>query len=212
MSGTVTISSSYGTDGALIGREVAERLRVSFFDRAIPVAVARELAIGTSAAMEMDWRAPGRMERFLAAMANMSSPYFAFDAQSEVYSNPDLFRQTTESVLHHVADGDGGVIIGRGSAVVLRERQDVLRVRLDGPVETRITQASQRRGVDETTIRSEQEQTDGAREAYMQYFYGASQYDAKLYHVTLDRTVLSRDICIEIVVSAAIDSLGMSES
>ena len=210
MTGTITISSSYGSEGALIGREVAQRLGVTFFDRAIPVAVARELSVDTETALEQDWHAPGRVERFLSAMAAVSMPYLGTGVQPNAYSNPDLFRQATESVLHELADGGGGVILGRGSAVVLADRCDVLRVRLDGPVEARILQVCGQRGADEATIRREQKATDDAREAYLHFFYGTSQYEARLYNVTLDRTVLSREACIAIILRAAEDSLGLS--
>lgn len=153
---------------------------------------------------------PKVMESFLSAMAGVSMPYVGTEMQPNAYSNPDFFRQATESVLHEVADGDGGVILGRGSAVVLGDRSDVLRVRLDGPVEARILQACGRRGADEATIRSEQKATDDAREAYLHFFYGTSQYEARHYNVALDRTVLSREACIAIILRAAEDSLGLS--
>jgi hypothetical protein len=203
VSGTVTISSSYGAEGALIGRELAQRLNTEFFDRAIPVAVARELAVETDQAIERDWHAPGRMERFLSAMASTWLPYLGPNPQSEFYFNADVFRQATESILRQIADGTGGVILGRASAIVLKGRSNVLRVRLDGPVEARILLAAQTRGLDEATARHEQQATDEARARYLQVFYNASYHDDQLYHLVLDRTALSRGACVEMILCAA---------
>lgn len=208
--GTITISSSYGADGALIGREVAHRLGIPFYDRAIPVAVARNLAIGTDEAFAQDWRAPGRMERVLAALASVSMPFVEVGAQSQLFTNPEAFCKTTEEVLREIADGDGGVILGRGSQVVLHDRRDVLRVRLDGPVDERIRIVTERRGIDEEAAREEQRATDGAREEYMRYFYRSSQFKPAYYHVSLDTTALARRTCVEMVLAAAEDYLGLT--
>jgi cytidylate kinase len=209
MPGTITISSSYGADGDPIGREIAQRLGVEFFDRAIPVTVARELAVDPEEALAKDWYAPGRMERVLMALASVSFP-FESDAQREFYGDPDTFRQATESVLRKIADGEGGVIHGRASMVVLANRPDVLSVRLDGPVEARILQASRQNHIDEAIARRDQKETDDARESYVRTFYRQSQNNSHLYHVVLDSTALSRQACTEIVLQAAQDRLGLT--
>jgi len=211
MAGTITISSSYGANGDGIGREVAQRLGLQFFDRAIPVAVARELAIEPDEAIAKDWKAPGRMERVLSAMMTGSTQFGLLDAQAEITSNPDVFRQATELVIRQIADGDGGVILGRASMVVLRGRPDVLCVRLDGPTEARISRVVQRGNADEATARREQKVTDDAREAYGRTFYRVTQNDATLYHVILDSTVLSHEACVDVVLRTADDRLGLSE-
>src|SRR3712207_7987721 len=45
----------------------------------------------------------------------------------------------------------GGVVLGRGGAMVLRERPDVLHVRLDGPPERRLASAVRRSRSEEHT-------------------------------------------------------------
>lgn len=209
MAGTITISASYGADGAVIGREIARILGVEFFDRAIPVAVAQKLAVDPEEAISKDWHAPKRMERVLAALASTSMPYIGMDAHSELFANPDAFRQATEAVLRQIADGDGGVILGRASMMVLEKRPDVLSVRLDGPVAARVREGAKARNIDEVEARKEQKETDAARESYLQTFYGRSQSDVSLYQVILDSTSLTREACIDIILRAARDRFGL---
>ena len=89
MAGTITISSSYGALGDPIGREVARRLGVEFFDRLIPIAVARELAVEPEEAIAKDWQAPGRMDRMLAALASISIPDMGAGVRRGPSANPD---------------------------------------------------------------------------------------------------------------------------
>ena len=209
MAGTITISSSYGASGDRVGHEVARRLGIHFYDRAIPVAVARELAIDPGEAIAKDWRAPSRMERFLRAMTTSSPEFGLGDTASSASSNFDQFRQATEIVVRQIADGDGGVVLGRASMVILAGRPDVLCVRLDGPVEARIRHVVEREFADEPTARREQRETDDARESYGRIFYSIRQDDPRLYHVVLDPTVLSADACVDIVLRAASDRLRL---
>lgn len=204
---TIALSSSYGADGAQIGRAVADSLGIQFFDRAIPVAVARELAVDVEQAIANDWRAPGRMERVLSALASVSISDAGAELNSATYANLEAFRRTTESVLRQIADGAGGVIHGRAGVVVLRGHPNVLSVRLDGPVEERIQRAMLERSIDEATARREQRETDEARETYMRTFYGQSLGNLELYEVMLDSTALSQETCTEIILRAASEPL-----
>jgi cytidylate kinase len=206
VSATITISSSYGTDGTTIGQDVAKRLGIEFFDRAIPVAVARELAVDTDVAIARDWRAPGRMERVLGALASVSLPFGGPEIQTE--DGPDVFRRTTETVLRAIADGPGGVILGRASMVVLANRPDVLCIRLDGPLDARLAQAARLSGKSIDEVREEQRVTDAAREAYVQVFYGIGQDDAQLYHLAIDATAFGTATCVEMICTAARARLG----
>jgi cytidylate kinase len=207
--GAVTISSSYGAGGAWIGPAVAERLGFEFYDRAIPVAVAHQLAIAAEEVLEYDEKPPGRMERMLQALANSVIP-LGPDPSAEVLNNPRRIREGTEVVLRSIADGAGGVVLGRAAMAVLRGRDDVLCVRLDGPVEARVKLATERFGLDQAAAEAAQRETDGARESYSQMFYGVSQGDVSLYHVILDSTALSSDACVQVIVDSARDRLHLA--
>ena len=207
----ITISSSFGSFGALIGRQVATELGLSFFDRAIPVAVAHQLAVDADEVLEYDERPPKRIDRMLAAFAAAVVPLGSEHATTLVDS-PKRVREGTEAVLRAIADGDGGVVLGRAGMYVLRDRADVLRVRLDGPVQLRIAQVLATEETDLETATAQQRETDGAREAYAQIFYGVSQTDPSLYHLMLDSADLSPELCTEIIVKAAREHLGLSST
>lgn len=210
MAGAVTISASYGAGGGLVGPAVAERLGLDFFDRAIPLAVAQRLAVGADEAAAHDERPPGLVDRLLAALANVAAPV-ACDAGHEVNLSRTSFCESTEAVLREIADGPGGVVLGRAAMVVLGGRPDVLCVRLDGPVEARVAQAVRLHGVDEHAARAELRDADRAREAYAHVFYGVSQGDPALYHLMIDSTAISLEATVQLVVGAARARLGRTE-
>ena len=142
---TVTISSSFGAGGNIVGPAAAERLGLPFFDRAIPAAVANRLAIPIEEAAAQDEKAPSTWARLARAFANMAVPMAP--QVPDPGDDPDQFRAETERILHQIAQSTGGVILGRGAMVVLADRPDVLRVRLDGDPEARIRRVAGQRGI-----------------------------------------------------------------
>jgi cytidylate kinase len=115
----------------------------------------------------------------------------------------DAFRQATEEVLREHAAGGGAVILGRAGAVVLREHPGALHVRLTGPPDARMRQGMELEGVDRATAERHIDQTDRAREAYVQHFYRTSARDPALYHLVIDSTAIPLEVCVEVIVAAA---------
>ena len=210
MAPVVTLSASYGAGGSIIGPRVAERLRLPFLDRAIPVAVAEALAVPMADAVAHDERRKPGLGRALASLARAAAaPDTVFGTaptatRGALADQPEqAFREETERVLHQIADTDGGVILGRAAAIVLAGEQTALHVRLDGPVERRIARATAFEGVDEAIARKHLAETDRAREAYVKHFYKADPRDPCHYHLVIDSTRLEIDTCVELIVCAA---------
>ena len=86
---------------------------------------------------------------------------------------------------------------------MLRDAPGALHVRLDGPAERRLAQAMELEGADRDTAARHMRETDRAREAYVNQFYGADARDAALYHLVIDSTALALDACVELIALAA---------
>jgi cytidylate kinase len=118
--------------------------------------------------------------------------------------SPEDFRHATEEVLLQQAGTGEGVILGRGAVVLLGDRADVLRVRLDGPAEARARQATQfDRSLDLERAERTLREFDRTHAAYLQQFYGADIRDCDLYHIVLDSTAIEIETCVEILERAA---------
>jgi cytidylate kinase len=97
----------------------------------------------------------------------------------------------------------GAVILGRGAAIVLKDEPGALHVRLDGPLEARVSRAVATRALDEATARQRLESSDRARTAYVRHFYRSDAADPRHYHLVLQATAFSIDACVDLVVAAA---------
>ncbi|MGY1591756.1 AAA family ATPase [Geodermatophilus sp. SYSU D00965] len=200
--GIVTISAAYGAGGADVGPAVAERLGLTFHDRAIPAQVAGRLGVPLSEAEANDERVARGLWRLVASLGTMPDPVGGVVPVTQV---PDerAFRQQTERVLGEIAAGAGGVVLGRAAALVLGDRADALHVRLDGPPGRRLAAAVARSGRPREEVRREMTANDAAREAYVRHFYRCDPASAALYHLVVDSTALPLDTVVDLVVTAA---------
>lgn len=198
----VALSASYGAGGSRIGPALAETLGVPFVDRAIPFAVSARMAVDVSAAEEHDERLGGsRLERVLRG-------FIGQDTGAPVPIAPDLtvdedFCRATEEVLLAQADTGEGVILGRASTIVLRDRPGVLRARLDGPKDRRAAQAADLARIELAEAAETLGRIDRAHALYTRRFYDADVRDPSLYHVVLDSTSIAPDACVELLALAA---------
>ena len=198
----VTLSASYGAGGSQVGPRLADRLGVAFLDRVIPTTVAERLAVPLDDALAHDDAVRSVLERLLMRFAPAAQAFSGAATPPEVVDERSFLR-ATEAVIREHATMGSGVILGRAAAVVLRDAPEALHVRLDGPAERRLAQAMELEGIDRETAERHLRETDRAREAYVQQFYGVDARDASIYDLVIDSTVIGLDACVELIALAS---------
>lgn len=199
----VTLSAPFGAGGSEIGPELARRLEVPFLDRAIPAAVAESLAVPLDEAMAHDQSAGSVLGRLVRSLAPLSNLYVSAVPLPGEIIDEGSYREATERAIREQASTGTAVILGRVGAVVLRDEPRALHVRLDGPPNHRIAQAMRLQKIDRETAERRLAETDRAREAYAQHFYGVDMHDPALYHLVVDSTAIMLDACVELIAVAA---------
>lgn len=201
-SGVVTISAAYGAGGAEVGLAVAARLGSVFHDRAIPAQVAGRLGVPLAEAEANDEHVARGLWRIVASLGTMPDPMGGVVPVTEQLDER-TFHVQTERVVREIADGAGGVILGRAAALVLGDRPDALHVRLDGPPQRRLAAAVRRTGRPEDDVRREMRANDAAREEYVRRWYRADPASPRSYHLVVDSTALPLPTVVDLVVAAA---------
>ena len=202
VSRVVTLAALYGAGGGVVGPRVAERLGVPFLDRAIPRSVAERAGIDEASAAELDEEPRSRRSRLFDALGRASPPSGA-SAQLE---RLDLEgRRLHGEVERFLADASrsGGVVLGRGGAVVLASVPGALHVHLGGDRDGRIERVMTLQATDRATAARRVEAHDRARRDYVRGCYGIDGDNPALYHLMIDATALGVDVCVELIVAAS---------
>jgi len=199
----VTVSATYGAGGSVVAPGLAERLGLPFYDRLIhgpdtrtPERIAERLT-----EEERTQTPPGRV---VASLSHLGSALgMPLGDAADLDPNSVLRRQVAESVAR-IAAGGGGVVLGRGAAVLLAAHATPFHVRLDGPVDRRIAQGMRIEGATEEVARAHQADTDKARNRFVQRLFERDPADPRLYHLIVDSTALELPAVVDIVATAAV--------
>lgn len=90
------------------------------------------------------------------------------------------------TVLNELALEGNVVIVGRGGQIVLKDRVDVLHVRVIAPMETRIARVSAVRKVSPDAALAQIQTSDRTRRQYFQRFYQTQLDDPVLYDLIIN--------------------------
>ena len=198
----VTLAALYGAGGSVIGPRVAERLGVPFLDRAIPSSVAKRAGLPEVAVAEADEEPRSRWNEILDALARASPPTGASGQVEQV----DLEeRRLHAEIERFMADASrtGGVVLGRGGAVVLASVPAALHVYLGGKREARIERVMDLHQIDRATAARRVKAHDKARRDYVRGVYGIEGDNPALYHLMIDAISLGVDVCVDVIVAAS---------
>ena len=116
----MTIAALHGAGGSVIGPRVAERLGVTFLDRAIPAAVARRAGLTEEAVDAVDARSQDRGDRFRSALARTSTAVNPAADVERIDLEEARIRSEIESFLASASES-GGVVLGRAGGLVVAE-------------------------------------------------------------------------------------------
>lgn len=204
--GSVTIAATYGAGGSVVAPAVARMLALPLIDRAVPVSLATELAEPLRAALADDERPQSSLvARILARWLDLSGLHVNVPIPPHGLGADDAVA-ATEEALRQAADRGGAVVLGRAGVFVLAGRADTLHVRLDGGIAARRLQAVRHEGFSEEMAAAQQRDTDRARAAYVSHFHPGRRWeDPANYHLVIDSTAVSLDVCAELIVAAALD-------
>ena len=198
----VTIAALYGAGGSVVGPWVAERLGVQFLDRAIPSAVAKRAGLPEGAVADVDEEPRSSWQRLPALLGRSSPATGASDQVERLDIEERRLRAEIEEFLAH-ASRAGGVVLGRGGAVVLADVPGALHVYLGGDRKARIERVMELQGVDRAAAARRVKANDRARREYVKSAYGIDGDNPNLYHLMIDAIALRTDVCVELIVAAA---------
>jgi hypothetical protein len=198
----VALSAAYGAAGSQIGPALAQRLGVPFIDRGIALAVAERLDIPVDDALAAEEPSnTGLLQRLLSGFLG-ADPGAPAPLPSDAATPEDFHRASREALLSQAATGRG-VILGRGAVAALRNDPRVLRVRLTGPVERRIEHAMRVRDLDRDTAERTLRALDRTHADYLRQFYDVDILDPGLYHLVIDATCFTAEVCVDLIARSA---------
>ncbi len=195
---TITVGRSFGAGGRAVGRRLAERLGIEYYDKELLVQAASHAGMDAGLFERNDERAPG----FLAGVMPMSMGY----SPLAWYAGPggaggEAVYTAQSDLIRHLADTRSCVIVGRTADYVLRDRRRVLNVFLHAPEEACLDRILSRQDcADREKARSLLRKTNRARAEFYNFYTDRTWGAAPTYHLTIDSSTLTVDEIVDTII------------
>ena len=184
----ITISREFGSGGRSIGRKLAERLGIDYYDRDM-----LGLMMDDSYSEEEE-KIRLRKSRDSIVQNIYASLGFASPAEEK------FFKEQAE-LMKQVADEKSCVIVGRCADYVLDGRDDVIKIFFYSSIEERVRRTMEKHNISESEARIWVATTDATRRGFYNRQTGRLWGDAINYDLTMDTEGFSVDDVVDIVIS-----------
>ena len=194
----ITISRAFGSGGRTIGKEVARRLGIPYYDKELVDAVAKESGFHADFIREAGEYAP-ISNSFLFNIAMSPNPVSMVNNMSMA----DQLFVYQSNVIRELADKGPCVIIGRCAVYILRERSDCLHVFIHADMDFRSERIVRVYGETKQTPEKRLTDKDNKRRVYYKHYTNRNWGEAQNYHVSLNSGLIGIEKCADIIVDIA---------
>jgi cytidylate kinase len=193
----ITINRELGSGGRTVGRKLAEKLGVEYFDKAVINALQERYNLSVEQIEHMKGQEQSWWAEFKRKMTFSDSEY---DLNRTDIETEDMFRAETE-VLRALAKEQSCVIAGRTACYVFREHPNHLSIFIQASMLSRMDRVAREQNMSKEEARMTIDKVDQMRENYVREFTGTSRYDTRNYQLVLSMDELSEDAAVELILS-----------
>ena len=191
----ITISREFGSGGRTIGRMVAQKLGIPFYDKELVDQIALESGFAPKFVEEHGEHSPSG-SLFSYAFAPQGVPGIM-----NGLSTADFLWNIQCSVIQQLAEKGPCVIVGRNADYILKDRPECLHIYTFADVPYRAERIVRLYGESEKSPEARLAEKDKRRRVNYQHYTGRTWGQAQNYDLCLDTGVLGIEQCVDIVVS-----------
>ena len=181
----ITIAREYGSGGRYIGRLVAEKLGLKFYDKEF----IQKLAQKTGLSEEYIENSEQKRE----ALDNLNNGYYAG------MNNADELYVHEANLIKEIARKESCVIIGRCADFVLRDRKDVTKIFIYNDMESKIKRATKYYGLDKQKAEKEIAKINKLRANHYKYYTEKEWNDHSNYDLCINSDALGVEKSAELI-------------
>ncbi len=192
----ITISREFGSGGRTIGKMVADKLGIPFYDKELVDQVAVESGFSPNYVEEHGEHAPGKT-LFSYAFTSQGVP-----GMLNGMSASDFLWNIQCNVILQLADKGPCVIVGRNADYILKDRDDCLHTFIHADMDYRADRIVRLYGESEKSPQARLQEKDKRRKVNYQHYTGGTWGLAQNYDICLSTSLLGEERCVDIIVDA----------
>jgi len=191
----ITINRELGSGGRTVGRKLAEKLDVEYFDKVVIKALEERYNLSAEQIEQLKGQETSWWAEFKRKMTFSDSEY---DLNQTNIETEDVFRAETQ-ILKALAKDQSCVIAGRTAFYMFREHPNHLSILIQASMPCRMARVAREQNMSKEEARMVIEKVDKMRENYVNEFTGTSRYDARNYQLVINMDEIDEDAAVELI-------------
>ena len=195
----ITLNRELGSGGRTVGRKLAERLEVKYYDKALIEGLTKEFGLTVDEIEKFKAQKKSWWNEFNNYYKTRNSTALPMEAET-VLTN-ETMMETEKRILQNLAAHESCVVAGRSGFLVFREWPNHISIFIQAPLEKRIERLRRKKGIDREEAIGIIEKVDKARETFIQKYAKTSRYDTRNYDIVLNMDGLTEDEAVDSIMA-----------
>jgi cytidylate kinase len=183
---TVAISREYGAGGRVVGRQLADLLGFSFFDKELVDQIAAETNVAATVVQSVDEQRRTGIQLFLSELIREKS------------LSPGRYMTEMMRLVASIAAHGNAVVIGRGAALFL-DPVTTVRVRLIAPLELRVRRVAETEHLSLEQAGQRVPEVDAERQLFVRRVLHGDATDPLQHELTINTGLASYEHTVQVI-------------
>lgn len=194
----ITVGRSFGSGGRALGKIIADRLGIGFYDKKLLVKAAEKAGYDLEFFKNSDERVP----RILGGIIPFSMGFYPMSwiGDSSAVSGDKVYKAQCDFI-HELAATEPCVIVGRSADYVLRDMKNIVNIFVHAPLDVcarRVVDRFECESLEEAKALTER--TNKLRANFYNFYTDKQWGDASAYDLTFDSSKLPLEEIADIVI------------
>ena len=202
----ITINRELGSGGRTVGKKLAEKLGVPFYDKALIKALQEKYHLTVEEIEKLKGRNHGwwaEFKRMLSIGVQQSETKYyqvAIGEEPDLLTTDEIFLAEQE-ILKGMAAEESCIIAGRSGFYVLRNHPNRLSILIQASMDFRVSRVARKQSITPDEARKTIEKVDKMRENYINKYTKTSRYDTHNYDLVISADGKTEDEIVKLILS-----------
>lgn len=205
----ITIGRRFGSGGRELGKKLAERFGIEYYDRELLLEAARHAGIAPEFFMNADERAPSFLTGLFTFNMGINSQTFYGGTNS---ISDDKLYSATSDMIEHLASTRSCVIVGRTADYVLREHPRAVHLFVDASDPDDVVRRilGRKDCVTREEALRKASKVNKLRANFYNFYTEKTWGDSSSYNLTFDSSLLPADKAVDVIAAYIVARFGFN--
>ena len=200
----ITINRELGSGGRTVGRILAEKLGVPYYDKALakPLEEKFNLSLDQIERLKGDNRSWWKdFKRVLILGEEAANSFEYYDEEKKKHVTSEAVLKAEKEILYSIAIEESCVIAGRSAFFAMNGYPNHLNVLIQASMDFRVKRVMEKKNLSEKEARKVIKEVDEAREQYIKNNAYTSRYDTRNYDLVIKMDGKTEEEAVNVILA-----------